>query len=119
MPREIAIPRLGWSMEEGTFREWLKASGETVAVGEPLYVLEGDKAAQEIESIDAGTLWIPPDAPHADDVVQVGQVIAYLLDVGEAPPNRPASTRTPEPARLTASSLEKEPSSSGSGQSCR
>lgn len=89
MAHAIAIPRLGWSMEEGTFREWLKASGDKVSPGEMLYVLEGDKAAQEIESIDEGILWIPPDAPQPDDVVKVGQVIGYLLAVGEAPPNRP------------------------------
>lgn len=93
MAQAIAIPRLGWSMEAGTFREWLKSSGETVAAGEMLYVLEGDKAAQEIESIDAGILWIPPDAPQPDDVVKVGQVIGYLLAVGEAPPSRPVGVQ--------------------------
>ncbi len=91
MAQAIAIPRLGWSMEEGTFREWLKKSGETVSPGEMLYILEGDKAAQEIESVDAGILWIPPDGPQPDDVVKVGAVIGYLLGVGEAPPDVVAS----------------------------
>lgn len=93
MAEAIAIPRLGWSMEEGTFREWLKTSGQTVAPGEVLYVLEGEKASQEIESIDGGILWIPPDAPRPDDIVKVGQVIGYLLAVGETPPTEPVPTR--------------------------
>lgn len=101
MAKEITIPRLGWSMEEGTFREWLKPSGATIAVGEMLFVLEGEKAAQEIEAIDAGILWISPDAPQADDIVKVGQVIGYLLAVGEAPPQRadvtPAAAAAPAP----------------------
>ena len=54
MPIEITVPRLGWSMEEGTFGQWLKRDGETVRPGDPLFVLEGEKAAQDIESLDAG-----------------------------------------------------------------
>ena len=49
MAHEIRIPRLGWSMEEGTFVGWLKQPGDEVAVGEPLFELEGEKAVQEIE----------------------------------------------------------------------
>ena len=30
MPIEIAVPRLGWSMDEGTFGEWLKNDGEFI-----------------------------------------------------------------------------------------
>ena len=30
MSFEITIPRLGWSMEEGTFVRWLKRDGEWV-----------------------------------------------------------------------------------------
>ena len=48
MAAPITIPRLGWSMEEGTFVGWLKQSGDSVAVGDPLYELEGEKAMQEI-----------------------------------------------------------------------
>ena len=48
MPTEVTVPRLGWSMEEGTFQEWLKADGERVEAGDMLFVLEGDKASQEV-----------------------------------------------------------------------
>ena len=54
MPIEIVVPRLGWSMDEGTFVEWLKKNGETVNAGDMLFVMEGEKAAEEIESFDAG-----------------------------------------------------------------
>ena len=30
MPIEIVMPRLGWTMEEGTLVEWLKRNGETI-----------------------------------------------------------------------------------------
>jgi pyruvate/2-oxoglutarate dehydrogenase complex dihydrolipoamide acyltransferase (E2) component len=30
MPIEIQLPRLGWSMEEGKFLDWLKKDGDLI-----------------------------------------------------------------------------------------
>jgi pyruvate dehydrogenase E2 component (dihydrolipoamide acetyltransferase) len=79
----ITIPRLGWNMEEGVFAGWLKRDGEPVRPGEPLFSLEGDKATQDVESVDPGILKIPPDSPGTGDKVLVGAVIGYLLQAGE------------------------------------
>src|SRR5207302_8623781 len=65
---------------------WLKQDGEAVRAGEPLFELEGDKAIQEIEAIDTGTLHIPADAPPPGSTVRVGALIGHLLVDGEAPP---------------------------------
>ena len=86
MAIEITIPRLGWSMEEGTFLGWLKQDGEAVRSGDLLFTLESEKAAQEIESLDAGILRIPPDAPQPGDTVKVGQRLGYLVAKNEALP---------------------------------
>src|SRR5512134_3271216 len=86
MPIKITVPRLGWSMEEGTFSEWLKHSGDSVLAGDLLYVLESDKASQEVESLDSGVLHIPADAPKPGDKVTVGQLLGYLLAEGESIP---------------------------------
>jgi pyruvate dehydrogenase E2 component (dihydrolipoamide acetyltransferase) len=86
MPIEIIVPRSGWSMEEGTFAGWLKQPGEQVNVGDRVFALESDKAVEEAESMDAGVLWIPPDAPKTGDRVKVGQLLGYLLAAGEQPP---------------------------------
>jgi pyruvate dehydrogenase E2 component (dihydrolipoamide acetyltransferase) len=86
MAAAITVPRLGWSMDEGTFVEWLKHDGEPVAVGEALFVLEGEKAAENIEAIDAGILHIPLHGPNPGDVVKVGQVLAYLVAEGDTVP---------------------------------
>jgi pyruvate dehydrogenase E2 component (dihydrolipoamide acetyltransferase) len=88
MTIEIRIPRLGWSMEEGTFLGWCKKSGEQVSVGEPLFELEGEKAAQEIESLDTGILYIPPDAPQPGSVVPVGGLLGYLLAADDSTPDK-------------------------------
>ena len=88
MPIEIVVPRLGWSMDEGTFVEWLKKNGETVNAGDMLFVMEGEKAAEEIESFDAGILHVPADAPQSGDTVAVGQILGFLLAEGETPPEK-------------------------------
>ena len=40
MSHEITIPRLGWSMEQGTFLGWLKQDGEYIQAGQTLFELE-------------------------------------------------------------------------------
>ncbi len=87
MPIEITVPRLGWSMEEGNFADWLKAPGEQVQSGDPLFSLESDKVTMEVESLDSGVLYLRADAPQSGAVVKPGQLIGYLLAVGEAPPD--------------------------------
>lgn len=86
MACEIIVPRLGWSMNEGTFAGWLKQDGEFVRAGDFLFALESDKAVQDVESFDEGILRIPLDAPRTGDVVIVGQVVGYLCAQDEEPP---------------------------------
>lgn len=77
-------------MEEGTFAGWQKPPGQWIRRGDVLFELEGEKAVQEIEAIDEGTLFIPPDGPKTGAVLKVGAVIGYLLAAEEAPPSGPA-----------------------------
>jgi pyruvate dehydrogenase E2 component (dihydrolipoamide acetyltransferase) len=105
MPIPVSIPRLGWNMEEGTFVEWLKADGDAVKPGDAVFRLEGEKATEDIESLDAGTLHIPANGPKTGDKLAVGAVIGYLLQPGEAAPaaDAPAPLRSrlvdvPEPS---------------------
>lgn len=99
MPHPITIPRLGWSMEEGVFGEWLKAPGELVRAGDMIFLLEGEKAATEIESFDSGYLCIPADAPQPGTTVKVGATIGFLLAEGEP---APSSVGRPESNSFTA-----------------
>lgn len=88
-------------MEEGTFGGWLRADGDAIAVGDTIFVLEGEKAAHEIEAIDAGKLSIPKDAPQVGDVVKVGQTIAFLLAEGEVAP----ASVGPKPGKVAAKAV--------------
>lgn len=94
MAHPIQLPRLGWSMEQGTFVAWLKQPGETVAIGEPLFEMEGEKALQQIESTDAGILHLADPPPSAGQSLPVGALLGWLLAPGESPP----ATSGPSPA---------------------
>ncbi len=72
MATQILFPKIGFSMEEGTLAEWLVPDGTAVTEGQPLYVLESDKSAQEIESPATGVLKIGS-----------GVAIGQLLKVGD------------------------------------
>jgi pyruvate dehydrogenase E2 component (dihydrolipoamide acetyltransferase) len=94
MAIDITVPRLGWNMDEGTFVAWLKADGEHVKAGEPLYSLETDKAVQEVESLDSGTLHILPSGPQPGETVAVGTVIGRLVEGGENGDDQRVSTHS-------------------------
>jgi pyruvate dehydrogenase E2 component (dihydrolipoamide acetyltransferase) len=92
MAHAIVVPRLGWSMEEGTFVRWLKRDGDVVRRGEALFELEGDKALQEVEAIDDGILRIPLDAPEPGSDVTVGTILGFLVREGEPTPSITGAT---------------------------
>ena len=75
MASEVKLPRLGQGMESGTIVRWLKAEGEEVAKGEPLYELDTDKVTQEVEAEASGVL-IKIVVP--DGEVDVGTLIAVI-----------------------------------------
>ena len=83
MAFEISIPRLGWSMEEGTFAGWRKDAGDSIRRGDILFELEGEKALQEIEAVDEGVLTIAANSPKPGEVLKVGAIVGYLLAPGE------------------------------------
>lgn len=75
MPTEVLMPKLGFSMNEGTLNEWLVADGGQVTAGQTLYLLESEKAVQEIESPATGTLKI---VAKVGETYQVGTVLATI-----------------------------------------
>ena len=83
----ITIPRLGWNMEEGIFVGWLKSDGEHRGrAASPFFSLEGDKATQDIESLEAGILRHPARRTQGRRQVAVGALIGYLVAPGEPAP---------------------------------
>ena len=56
MPVEVILPMLGETMDEGTIVKWFAEVGDPVYKGEPLYQVETDKAALDVEAPASGTL---------------------------------------------------------------
>jgi pyruvate dehydrogenase E2 component (dihydrolipoyllysine-residue acetyltransferase) len=83
MATEVILPRLGQGMESGTIVRWLKAEGEPVEKGEPLFELDTDKVTQEVEAEAAGVLL---RIAVAEGEVPVGQTVAFIGVAGEAVP---------------------------------
>ncbi|WP_020566437.1 biotin/lipoyl-containing protein [Trinickia symbiotica] len=69
------MPKLGFSMNEGTLVEWLAADGAAISEGQPLYALESDKSVQEIEAPASGTLKI---IASVGEVYPVGELLAQI-----------------------------------------
>ena len=89
MSTEVVMPKVDMIMETGTLIEWLKKEGEHVDKGEPLFVINTDKAAIEVESTADGILSGVKAKPN--DVIPVSEVIAYILGAGETLPGKTTS----------------------------
>lgn len=80
--KEIKIPELAESIEEGTISEWLVKVGEKVAKGDALVELETDKVNVEVNSEFEGV--IVEILQDAGSDVAVGDVIGTLDENAEA-----------------------------------
>jgi pyruvate dehydrogenase E2 component (dihydrolipoamide acetyltransferase) len=82
MARSVIMPTTGMAMEEGTIVRWLKKPGETVTRGEPIAVIETDKATMDLEAEDEGTLLA---VVHGEGtVVKATHTIAWIGAPGES-----------------------------------
>lgn len=78
MSKEVSInvPRLGLTVTEVTFIEWLKAEGEQVSKGETICTVESDKAVMEIEAPADGAL---RQGAEAEAVIEVGAAVGAVI----------------------------------------
>jgi pyruvate dehydrogenase E2 component (dihydrolipoamide acetyltransferase)/2-oxoglutarate dehydrogenase E2 component (dihydrolipoamide succinyltransferase) len=72
----VVVPQLG-VVEWIVVVEWIYATGDAVAAGEPIVVIETEKAETEIEAPADGTLEIVVDA--GDEEHEVGTVLGYVV----------------------------------------
>ena len=74
--QQILMPNLGQTVEEIYIQDWLVKVGDRVALGQPLCIVETDKAQLDVESVAEGTL--VRIAEQAGATVEVGQLIAEI-----------------------------------------
>ncbi len=73
---DVTLPSLGESVTEATIVEWLKSSGDAVALDEEIVEITSDKADLRVPSPAAGVLTEIVAQPG--DTIEVGQLIARL-----------------------------------------
>ena len=76
----VEMPKLGFDEESGRLVGWLKQVGDRVERGESLAEVETQKAVFEMEALASGIL--VEIVRVSDEVVAVGDVIAWLDDEG-------------------------------------
>ena len=85
---ELIMPKMGESVAEATITEWLKAEGDTIDADESLLTIATDKVDSDLPSPVSGVLI--KQLFSADEVIQVGQVIAHIQEAGDT--SSPTST---------------------------
>ena len=88
----ITVPSVGESISEGILARWLKADGESVKAGDPLFELETDKASSVVPSSSSGILKIQA---KEGETVAIGSTIATIDPAGS--PRPVVGTRTGRP----------------------
>jgi len=98
MPIEITMPKLSDTMTDGTLVKWLKKEGDAVKPGDILAEVETDKATQELEAFEVGTvakIMVPEGAK-----TPIGGVIVVLAKPGEDVKKIATLAGSPPPASV-------------------
>ncbi|MFO0992338.1 MAG: dihydrolipoamide acetyltransferase family protein [Hyphomicrobiales bacterium] len=103
MPVEVILPRVDMDMTTGTISRWYVKDGDTVKKGAPIFEIETDKAAMEVESPGDGVIGSISAGEGA--IVPVGEPVAFIYVAGEArtPPAGSKTARIEVPTRDTRS----------------
>lgn len=76
MPTTLTLPKLEMAMSEGILAEWLVPDGAEVQEGDPIYSLETDKTAREIEAPASGKLIQKAAAGETYEVgTEIGEIV--------------------------------------------
>jgi len=111
MATPIRMPALTQTSDELRLTAWLKAEGEQVTEGEPLFEAETDKTELEVEATTSGTLLRCLAGPG--ETVSIGTVVAWIGQPGEDIPQAgprvsPPDSSARRPATPAARTLARE-----------
>ncbi|MEM3044321.1 MAG: dihydrolipoamide acetyltransferase family protein [Candidatus Bathyarchaeia archaeon] len=120
MGSKIVMPKFTETMEEGTIAKWYKGEGEPVEEGEPIAQIIGEKLTYDLEAPASGRILKIFRGENSN--VPVGEIIAFIgeegeeppqIEVGEEvgplkPPTAPEPTKAKAATRIMASPLAKK-----------
>ena len=81
MATEVILPKVDMDMATGRIARWLVAEGVAVKKGDPLFEIETDKAAMEIDAPASGVL---RNCAREGADVAVGNAVAWIVAEGES-----------------------------------
>ena len=93
MPTEVIMPKVDMDMESGRISVWHVGEGDEVAAGDPLFDIETDKAAMEVESPAAGR--VGTISATVGDDVPIGRTVAWIYGEGEPIADAPSDDALP------------------------
>lgn len=96
MPIEVIMPKVDMDMATGKVMTWHIEQGGKIKKGEPLFDIETDKAAMEVEAPASG--YLHHALPEGTDVA-IGAPVAFIYAEGELVGERPGG---PSEASLSA-----------------
>lgn len=85
MPIAVNMPQIGQDITRGVIREWYINEGDPVEEGDILATVESEKAAFEVEALNAGTLI--KILYQVGDEAEVFKPIAFIGEPGEEIPD--------------------------------
>jgi pyruvate dehydrogenase E2 component (dihydrolipoamide acetyltransferase) len=98
------MPALSSTMTEGKVVQWLKSEGDAVEKGEPIVVVESDKADMDVESFEAG--FLGAIVVEEGGTANVGSPIAFIAETEAEIPE--AQAKGGSSASAPAAVVEKE-----------
>jgi len=91
--KDVILPMLGETMNDGVIVEWMKAMGEEVKRGDVLFAVETDKAVLEVEASAEG--FLREILTPAGERVPVLAVVARLTDTADEPLGAASERKVP------------------------
>ncbi len=101
---ELLLPKMGESVAEATIIKWTKQPGDSIQLDDTILEIATDKVDSEVPSPVAGKLI--KQLFSADDVVQVGAVIAIIETDSEGSSSTVVSSTQDSGSQLVADSLQ-------------
>lgn len=101
---EITMPALSSTMTSGRVVSWLKSVGDKVEAGDPIIVVESDKADMEVESYEDGYLArvLIGEGEDADVGATIGLLVAEESEIATVSAAAPAAAAAAAPAAAPA-----------------
>src|SRR3977135_1445748 len=122
MAKQVVMPKLSPTMEEGQLSRWLKKEGDKISMGEPIAEIDTDKATMEMQALSNGVLRKilineGESAPLGQPIAIIGEPdadISPLLKSSEGKASPPAAVKEKTDTAPEAEPAPSKASASGS-----